>query len=529
MWVLSLLGCFPELSPPQGITDVPWRDYDGDGFALQADCDDDAPEVFEGAPELDNGMDDDCDGLVDEGWDTGCPTRTWFLDQDQDGWGDPEITFEACEAPLYSVEVAGDCEPSDPFVHPDAEEICGDDVDQNCVPGDCGAWAMSVDDATLTYVGDPGQTLGYAALIADLDDDGRLDLVAGAQGDDTVGDYSGAVLLWTSVDLGAGTMGTPLRIYPPVAGGSFGQALAFADVDGAEGQELLIGSPGVGDGVGAVYQWSGGTVTEYASGVGTWSGYGATLAVGAFFGAGAEGLLVGAQSEDVDSVDQGATYVYPNGSSEGTRAVVGQGDHAYAGYDVIALSVGGAHVAVIGEPGYHREGVASGGPGRISLWTPASTITHTHGSAQDAFGANLTSGDVDGDGDDDLVASALLIGEVAIYDVATWTPLAVVSVPPANGEHHGDLALCDMNGDGALDLAIAASSPQAGGAIWVALGPLQGALVPDLTIQGTAENPLGTSLSCEDLDEDGFDDLFAGTAYDANRRGAVYVFRGGRD
>ena len=43
-------------------------DHDGDGFSECAgDCDDTNPTVYPGAPETCNGLDDDCDGTVDNG------------------------------------------------------------------------------------------------------------------------------------------------------------------------------------------------------------------------------------------------------------------------------------------------------------------------------------------------------------------------------------------------------------------------------------------------------------------------------
>ena len=58
-------------------------DADGDGTPSANDCDDADASVHPGAEEACNGVDDDCDGEIDEGVRT-----TFFLDADGDGHGD---------------------------------------------------------------------------------------------------------------------------------------------------------------------------------------------------------------------------------------------------------------------------------------------------------------------------------------------------------------------------------------------------------------------------------------------------------
>ncbi|MCA9571815.1 MAG: hypothetical protein KC656_28450, partial [Myxococcales bacterium] len=56
-----------------------------DGATTGGDCDDTTAAVRPGAVEVCNGQDDDCDGDVDEG----APGRSWYADDDEDGFGDP--------------------------------------------------------------------------------------------------------------------------------------------------------------------------------------------------------------------------------------------------------------------------------------------------------------------------------------------------------------------------------------------------------------------------------------------------------
>ena len=62
-----------------------------------------------------------------------------FLDDDADGYGNPDVSVEACEAGSGLVENDADCNDFDPHVNPDAEEVCNerdddcdDEVDERC-------------------------------------------------------------------------------------------------------------------------------------------------------------------------------------------------------------------------------------------------------------------------------------------------------------------------------------------------------------------------------------------------------------
>jgi hypothetical protein len=119
-----------------GIVDEGTEGYDddGDGYTeLDGDCNDGDAEVYPGAPEdYSNGIDDDCDGAVDSN----------FTDLDHDGYA-PE---------------GGDCDDSDPAVNPGRAET-EDGVDNDC-DGD-------IDEGTRAY-DDDGD--GYTETGGDCDD-----------------------------------------------------------------------------------------------------------------------------------------------------------------------------------------------------------------------------------------------------------------------------------------------------------------------------------------------------------------------
>ncbi len=91
-----------------------------------SDCDDTDGAVNPGAPEVCNLIDDDCDGLIDEGVE-----ETFHADADGDGYGDPDISTDACDAPAGYVDDDTDCDDTVATVHPGADELCND-IDDDC-------------------------------------------------------------------------------------------------------------------------------------------------------------------------------------------------------------------------------------------------------------------------------------------------------------------------------------------------------------------------------------------------------------
>lgn len=123
-----------------------FRDADGDGYGndgeylsacapppgyslVGGDCNDSDFAVNPGATETCNGLDDNCDLVVDEG--VGTPH---YMDQDQDGHGNPYVISYVCdgqEPPAGYVLPGDDCNDLDPAIHPGNAETC-DGFDNDC-------------------------------------------------------------------------------------------------------------------------------------------------------------------------------------------------------------------------------------------------------------------------------------------------------------------------------------------------------------------------------------------------------------
>lgn len=98
--------------------------------ANNTDCDDTDPLINPLAFEFSNGRDNDCNGLVDDTLSN--PMMTWYLDSDNDQYGDFNISTQAEEQPQGFVAIGGDCDDNNPNVNPGAEEICANGIDDNC-------------------------------------------------------------------------------------------------------------------------------------------------------------------------------------------------------------------------------------------------------------------------------------------------------------------------------------------------------------------------------------------------------------
>jgi len=520
-----------------------------EGFVATAgDCDDLLDWVHPGAAETCNGVDENCDGSVDEGAAAG--SSTWFADADGDGYGVPTPTTVACAPPPGFAASADDCDDADPVIYPGAPESCSSAVDSNCdgsvqaadADGDghaacedcndndplvypgaaetCDGIDSDCDGSLVDFFLDTDADLQPDCVDLDDDGDGSADVDDCGPLDATV--FPGAPELCDGIDSNcdaqADSCGLQLAdasIYGEGSGHNLAHAVAAGDFNGDGFDDVAVGSPGSSLGApfaGAVHiiygPLAGVVPLAQADAVGigeyTEDRAGSALAACDLDGDGTDELIVGAYAYDGVGQASGAVYVLQG-------PVVG----------TIPLSQAAARI----------DGAAAGDWAGWSL---------------------ACAGDMDGDAREDLLVGAYRSDLSAADAGAAYLlhgPLSgVLSVTGANSvlmgvsaqDHAGYsvAAAGDVNGDGHPDLLIGAPGGDgvfsAQGAAYVVTGPLP-ATVPLSTatasISGAAEDEsLGWAVAgAGDLDGDGFDDIVVGSPGAASLgvdTGAVSVFYG---
>ena len=94
------------------------------------DCNDSDTTIFPGAAEVCDEVDNNCDGVADEAEAVDAPS--WYTDADGDGYGDDATAVVDCVQPTETVSDNTDCNDDDIGIHPEATELVGNGVDDNC-------------------------------------------------------------------------------------------------------------------------------------------------------------------------------------------------------------------------------------------------------------------------------------------------------------------------------------------------------------------------------------------------------------
>jgi hypothetical protein len=422
-----------------------------DGYStVSGDCDDTSARLHPDADETCDGRDEDCDGDVDEDPSDG---DTFYTDADGDGHGDATLPVTGCDdAPAGAAAEGDDCDESDATIYPGAKDACLDGIDSDCDGADDACFPASgtydYTAATATFEGGTDENFGeWLAHGGDLDGDGLEDLLVAANGRTSSSSASRNGAMWF--------------VYgDPALAGTFASSTVpkrnsdsrcledldgVGDVDGDGYDDMLVGT--------TCWWYGGGVMLAYGS---------STRLTG----------ITGALS--YDAAWEGSSYTYLGGSVAG-------GDFDGDGFSDLMFA---DQTSVY---------VEYGGSTRLSGTSAVSGLFELEGGAYAmpaGTGDGLASGDVDGDGIDDLLA----------YDY--YDRFASGSIP---GEVH--LLYGDSAG---WSGTVAATSADAH-----FVGP-----------SGYSYVGMGMATTSGDLDGDGYDEVIAAsTVYDSST-GAVWVFAG---
>ena len=428
---------------------------------VDGDCDDSLEAVNPEAEEIcDNGLDDDCDGRgcgVDAVRDTdaaavhvetlsapaGSGERVLLYDTDQDGLAEPILAARGFsdsqgrvttyldpdlrggdlglatnyDAPVNLGGLGSALAVGDPDADGDLEIAIGSKRWDN--DGRGAVYVMDYDLQTGGRLLEGTQSwgsLGASALVADLDDDGYDDLISGAESQDTAVADDGAVYVaWGPVTATTSTAALD-RMVGPTSYCTFGAALLADDLTGDGDVDLVVASPGYESYTAdaKIYRYDFGTelVGEGAAQASmTYSGadaLGFDLDSGDIDGDGRADLVVGASGSDVvwiftDPESTEASHELTGEANFGATTAVGDLD-----------GNGWADVIVNGGSTAYGAGDMSDPYGSVVVFlgpiegtldqADALVIDGTESGMQ--FGTWLSTGDVDGDGLDDLWVGA---------------------------------------------------------------------------------------------------------------------------
>lgn len=425
----------------------------------------------------------------------------------------------------------------------------------------------------IQYTGPSTSTLGRAIARGDVNGDGYEDVLIGAQSTDLVLPGAAYLIYGSTTSLSGGDIDTDSTVVTftgETAGDQVGVAVAMGDWNGDGYDDLFIGAnmdDTNGSNAGAVFAVQGqpstlpsGTLTSdnYFKLIGETADdqFGNSLAIADFNADGQEDLIIGATKNDDGANNAGAAYIVNGGDTVPTSGEVDASN--LTEYTATTASVTAGVSAACGD--FNNDGFgdcAVGGPGGTNgnvyiIYGQADDfaggtfdITYTGEAASDAFGANMTSGDVNGDGYSDLIVGAptndsggansgavyVLNGQANNFSGGSITTSGFEFPGLASNDKLGTVSVMDYNNDGLDDIIIGTMSGGSDvGEVFVVNGQSEAYSNSNLDeaasilINGvSATASFSRSVGAADFNGDGYDELVIGETLYETDLGAAYI------
>jgi len=307
-----------------------------------------------------------------------------------------------------------------------------------------------------------------------------------------------------------------LTIQPLPTNSYYGTSLASTDINKDGISDVLVGAPSNNtQNQGKVFIYSGknGELLNTLTGQ---PGFGETIIVGDINADNIEDIIIGSPQDNKITVYDGQTLTI-----------------LYTATNPIAIGKMGSSLAIIDIDGDGSKDILAGDPLNsiiVPFTGPTGTLITTSpifGPPNTEFGRNMDTGDIDGDGNQDLLIGSIGLSAVTIYNNLPSLNNPLLLQGPPSTDYGTNLVVGDLNNDGRDEVAVSSLMTKTVYIIGSALTMIstipgtQTIITPGVYSAGITGPPgFGESLHINDVNGDGINELLIGSPIE----GKVYTY-----